>query len=71
MRVVLQSLKDSHCLAPDGNWTRQANQALNFGEVVRAVDYILSRWLQNVRAVISFANPHDDLFLPSLMGDAG
>ena len=43
-----------------------AGEALNFGEVVRAVDYAFSHGLWEVRVVIKFQNSRLDLPLPPM-----
>jgi hypothetical protein len=66
MRVLLQSAANLDYVAPDGCWTADAMHAADFRRVVRAVDYALAKGLRNVRAVIKFANPQEDLPLPLL-----
>ncbi len=65
MVVVLQHVKSLKFLGRDGGWTPAAERALDFGVVVRALDYALSRGLKDVRPVIKCRrNPRWDVSLP-------
>lgn len=64
MKVLLQNVETLRFVGGDRDWTANADEALDFGEVVRAVDYAFSHELGDVRAVIKCQDSRYDLQLP-------
>jgi hypothetical protein len=66
MKVLLQSLETKTYFCGEQKWTENADEAVDFQEVVLAVDYVLERGLENVRAVVKFGNSYPDVVLPAV-----
>ena len=49
-----------------GAWTSSFDDALDFAEVPRALDYALTHELARVRVVVKFSHRHDDVELPAV-----
>jgi len=64
MRVLLQDAETSSFLRANRVWTPLADEALDFVQVVRAVDYALEHGLGDVRVVLKFRDARQDLKLP-------
>ena len=64
VKVLLQDMESLNFVCRKRDWTANADDALDFGEVVRAVDYAVSHRLGEVRAVIKFLDSRYDLRLP-------
>lgn len=64
MKVLLQDLVSLNYLSVSGRWTTQAEEALDFGEVTRAVDVAFAHRTNRVRVVLQFASPTPELALP-------
>lgn len=63
MKVLLQDLTSLKFLAVDGKWT-QASDAMDFGDVTRAVNFVCTRHVRKVRVVLKFLHPASDVELP-------
>ena len=70
MRVLLQNVVTLDFLCWDSGWTTKREEALDFGEVIRAVDYAFSHRLDDVRVVIKFEDSRLDFSLPPLRSPA-
>jgi hypothetical protein len=66
MKVLLQDLESLCYLSVTGRWTTQVEEALDFGEVTRAVDVAFTNPVSRVRVVLRFAPPASDLALPPI-----
>ena len=66
MKVLLQNVETLYFVGGDRDWTANANEAVDFGEVVRAVDYAFGHGLGEVRAVIKCQDSRYDLSLPAV-----
>ena len=64
MKVLLQDALTLGFVGGACSWTARADEAFDFGEVVRAVDYAFTLGLRGVRAVIKFQDSRFDLQLP-------
>jgi len=64
MKVLLQEAETLRFLRADDIWTPHANEAWDFHQVVRAVDYALDHGMGDVRVVIKFPDARYDLRLP-------
>ncbi len=64
VRVLLQNAVTLSFVGIEWGWTANADEALNFGEVVRAIDYAISHGLGEVRVVIKSEDSRFDLRLP-------
>ena len=68
VRVLLQNVVTLSFVGCDSGWTVKTGEALDFVEVVHAVDYALSQGLHDVRVVLKFEDSRFDLPLPSVRG---
>ena len=64
MKVLLQDLVSLRFLAVNGRWTNKVEEAMDFGEVTRAVNVVCTRRVKRVRVVLKFRQPNSDLALP-------
>jgi hypothetical protein len=64
MKVLLQDAETFRFLRADDVWTPNADEARDFHQVVRAVDYALGHGMGDVRVVIKFRDSRYDLRLP-------
>jgi hypothetical protein len=64
VKVLLQSVDTLSFVGSHLDWTANADEALDFVQVVRAVDYAFTHGLDDVRAVIKFHDPRFDFQLP-------
>src|SRR3954447_21733419 len=64
MKVLLQDLKSLKYLAVTGKWTHDLDEAMDFGDVTRAVNVVCARRVRKVRVVLKFAHPAADVVLP-------
>ena len=64
MKVLLQNAVTLSFVGQEWGWTANADEALDFGEGVRAVDYAFSHGLWEVRVVIKSQDSRFDLPLP-------
>jgi len=64
MKVLLQDLGTLSFLAGEDDWTGSIAEAVDFGQVVQALDYALGHGLQDVRAVIKCSDSRFDVALP-------
>jgi len=64
MKVLLQDLKSLKYLAVTGKWTHDLDEAMDFGDVTRAVNVVCARRVKRVRVVLKFAQPAADVALP-------
>ncbi len=64
MKVLLQDLVSMKFLAMDGKWTDDLREAMDFGEVTRAVNVVWSRRVKRVRVVLKFMESGHDVALP-------
>ena len=64
MKVLLQDLKSLKYLAVSGKWTHDLDEAMDFGDVTRAVNVVCARRVRKVRVVLKFAHPAADVVLP-------
>lgn len=67
MQMLLQDAETFRFLRADDVWTPNADDAWDFHQVVRAVDYALGHRLGDVRVVIKFADERYDLRLPPVL----
>ena len=72
-RVLLRDARTLNFFRGAWAWTSSFEEALDFGDVPRALDYALSHRLGRVRVVLKFSHPGYDLELPPvrLIGRAG
>jgi hypothetical protein len=66
VKVLLQDTGTLKFVSRYCDWTADADKALDFGEVVRAVDYVFNHRLDDVRAVIKFQDSRYELQLPTV-----
>jgi hypothetical protein len=66
VKVLLQNVETLRFVGGDRDWTANADEALDFGEVVRAVDYAFGHGLGDMRAVIKRQDSQFDLSLPAV-----
>ena len=66
MKVLLQNAVTLNFVSKEWGWTANTDEALDFGEVVLAVDYAFSHGLWEVRVVIKFQDSRFDLPLPPM-----
>jgi hemerythrin-like domain-containing protein len=71
MKVLVQNLETLHYVGGEMDWTSDADQALNFVQVVHAVDYAMKHGFENVRVVMKFEGTCDDVELPPVHLAAG
>ena len=64
MKVLLQDLVSLKFLAVNGRWTNKVEDAMDFGEVTRAVNVVCTRPVGRVRVVLKFLQPSYDVELP-------
>jgi hypothetical protein len=65
-KILLQDATTHNFLRGVGAWTSSIDEALDFAEVPRALDYALSHELGSIRVVVKFSNRHDDFELPTV-----
>ena len=63
-RILLQDALTLNFFRGAWAWTSSFDQALDFEDVPRALDYALSHHLTRVRVVVKFSHPGYDLELP-------
>ena len=63
MRVVLQNHKSLLYLKNSEEWTSHIKDALDFQQIVRAVDHVNLSKLQSMDVLMHFGDPVDDLRL--------
>jgi hypothetical protein len=63
-RILLQDALTFNFFRGGWAWTASFDQALDFENVPRALDYALSHRLKRVRVVVKFSHPGYDLELP-------
>ena len=51
MKVLVQNLLSLKFFGTDGDWTRNIDEALDFGAVLRAMEMVRSRGLDRVRVL--------------------
>jgi hypothetical protein len=71
MKILLQNLETLEYSSCEADWTPDPDQALDFFEVTRALDYAMSHGCEDVRVVMKFEEPRDNLELPPLHLAAG
>lgn len=69
-RILLQDAMTLNFFRGAWAWTSCFDEALDFVEVPRALDYALSHGLRRVRVVLKFSNRRYDLELPPVDGMA-
>jgi hypothetical protein len=65
-KILLQDATTHNFLRGVGVWTSSFDDALDFEEIPRALDYALIHELEKVRVVVKFSHRHDDVELPAV-----
>ncbi len=66
MKVMLRRVKTAEYWSADGGWSTDAERALDFEYVPKAVDYALQTGMKDVRIALYDTGRHADmLLLPS------
>jgi hypothetical protein len=66
-KILLQDARTLNFFRGAWAWTSSFEEALDFGEVPRALDYALSHRLGRVRVVLKFSHRRYDLELPPVL----
>ena len=64
MKVVLRSTQTGHYLQLSKQWTHDSHEALDFGQIDRAIKTACEARLDGVEVVCIFEQPAQDLRLP-------
>lgn len=64
MKVLIQNLATLEYSCGHTDWTPDPEEALDFVEVVRALDYAVTHGFEDVRVVIKFDGVCEDVELP-------
>jgi hypothetical protein len=65
-KILLQDARTHNFLRAAGVWTPNFDDALDFAEIPRALDYALIHQLERARVVVKFSHRHDDVELPAV-----
>ncbi|MGH7968308.1 MAG: hypothetical protein ACREIC_06215 [Limisphaerales bacterium] len=71
MKVLSQDLTSLKFLAANGKWTEDHREAMDFGDVTRAVNVVRTRRVRRVRVVLKFLQPARDISPPSVSVSPG
>ena len=71
MKVLIQSCDTMTYLTEGGDWSHRHEDALEFPNSVRALEYCLNHKLSNVRIVLKFPEPLHDVVLPVTASGCG
>lgn len=63
MRILIQNTKSLLFIGEQGSWSKEATEAHGFSSTVKAIGYIRSSQLKNVRVVLKFAKDSLDVYI--------